>query len=60
MVAVAAILKIETRRFPKGTFPSSTPPTRTLKIESQVYVDRYLHCKSYLSDSTQRKQQRTW
>jgi hypothetical protein len=33
MVAMAAILKIETRRFSNGTFPYS-PPTRTLKIDS--------------------------
>jgi hypothetical protein len=32
MVAVAAILKIETHRFSKGTFPS--PPTRTFEIDS--------------------------
>jgi hypothetical protein len=31
MVAVAATLKIETRRISKGIFPS--PPTRTLKID---------------------------
>jgi hypothetical protein len=35
MVAMAAILKIETRQFLKGTFPYS-PPTRTLKTNSIV------------------------
>jgi hypothetical protein len=35
VVAVAAILKIETCQFSKGTFPYS-PPTRTFKINSIV------------------------